>query len=85
MNKDILEKDYSNPVVTKKAIENIKRYPQFYIGTSVRFQMGKIYTNEEFSQRSDEVLSRELPGVEKMHVLRKVFKPKKKIKTFKSS
>ncbi len=42
--------------------------------------MGKLYTTEEFTKRSNEVLSRELPGGEKKgqnHILKKLLKPKR--------
>lgn len=79
MNKSILEKNYKSPIVTKETIENMKRYSQFYTGGSVRVQMGQIYTSEEFSKRSDEILSKKLP-TEEEHILRKVFGTNKKFK-----
>ncbi len=77
MNKNILEEDYPNLVITEDTIEDIKNHHEFYINVPVKVQMGKIYTNEEFQKRSDEILSKELPGSEKNHVLKRVFMPRK--------
>lgn len=74
---EIIKKDYRNFVITKETIQNINSHPKLYIGSPIRIQMGRIYTNEEFAKRSDEVLSRELPGGQKK-TLRKVFKRKRK-------
>lgn len=75
---DKIEKEYPKLVINEKTIEGIKRHPEFYLGAPVRFQMGKIYKDGEFEKRSDEVLSRELPGgEEKPSVLKKLFNPKK--------
>lgn len=77
MSKSILRKDFPKLVVTEQTIENIKKHPEFYQGAPVRVQMGRIYTNEEFAQRSDEVLSRELPGGEKKNTLKRLFRLQK--------
>lgn len=74
-----LEKNYYVPVITEKTIEGIKRHPKFYLGAPVRVKMGKIYKTGEFEKRSDEVLSRELPGGEdKKPSLKRLFVSKKK-------
>lgn len=77
MNRSILESSYRKPVITKETLKSIRRHPEFYTESPVRTQIGKIYTNKEFAQKSDDVLSRKLPGEEKKLILRKVFKSKK--------
>ena len=58
---NILEKEYPELNITKKTIENIRKHPQLYQNVPVRVAMGKIYTTNKFKERSDSVLSKNLP------------------------
>ena len=57
---NILEQPYQEPVITEEAVQRIQSRT-YYSDQTYR----DYYTDEEFQQRSDEVLSRELPGEEK--------------------
>lgn len=58
--KSILEQEYKTPVITEETIKNIISHPRFFRG-HVRTAMGRLYTNEEFKKRSDEILAKEMP------------------------
>lgn len=72
-----IETSYGKLNITHATIDSIKRYPRMYTRSPIRTRMGRIYTNEEFRNRSDEVLSKRLPGEEKVSVLKRIFKRKK--------
>ena len=57
--KSILEQEYKTPVITEETIKNIISHPRFFRG-HVRTAMGRLYTNEEFKKRSDEILAKEM-------------------------
>ena len=58
--KSILEQEYKTPVITEETIKNIISHPRFFRG-HVRTAMGRLYTNEEFKKRSNEILAKEMP------------------------
>lgn len=58
--KSILEQEYKTPVITEETIKNIISHPRFFRG-HMRTAMGRLYTNEEFKKRSDEILAKEMP------------------------
>ena len=58
--KSILEQEYKTPVITEETIKNIISYLRFFRG-HVRIIMGRLYTNEEFKKRSNEILEKEMP------------------------
>ena len=60
--------------ITEETKEHIKKHPDMYTECPSKVQMGNIYTDEEFKERSDRVLSAELPGEENSKVLKKVLK-----------
>ena len=49
-NRDILEAEYKDPIITEETIKGIKS------------QAGRVYSNKEFEERSEKLLSTELPG-----------------------
>ena len=57
--KSILEQEYKTPVITEETIKNIISHPRFFRG-HMRTAMGRLYTNEEFKKRSDEILAKEM-------------------------
>lgn len=61
INKSIIEKGYQRPKITQETIDFIKRHPELHMNCPVLYQMGKIYKDGEFEERSDKVLSRKLP------------------------
>lgn len=58
--KSILEQEYKTPVITEETIKNIIGHPRFFRGHA-RTTMGRLYTNEEFKKRSNEILAKEMP------------------------
>lgn len=68
--KDILKQGYKRPVITEDTIKNIKEHPEFYVGVPVVIATGRIYMDEEFKKRSDEILSLKLPDCAKSPVLK---------------
>lgn len=58
--KSILEQEYKTTVITEETIKNIISHPRFFRGY-VRTAMGRLYTNEEFKKRSNEILAKEMP------------------------
>ena len=75
--KDILEQEYGELVITEKIRESIKKHPEFYVNSPVKVATARIYTNEEFEKKSDEILKQELPEGKPL-TLKKILKPKKK-------
>ena len=75
--KDILEQEYGELVITEKTRESIKKHPEFYVNSLVKVATARIYTNEEFQKKSDEILKQELPKGKTL-TLKKILKPKKK-------
>jgi len=59
LKESILEQEYKSPVITEETIKNIINHPRFFRG-HVRTAMGKLYTNDEFKKRSDEILAKEM-------------------------
>ncbi len=62
--KEILFKDYPSLHITEETRQAILEHPELHSGLSVRTRMGRIYTDEEWERRREEVLSRPLPGGE---------------------
>lgn len=75
--KNILEQEYGELVITEKTRENIKKHPEFYVNSPVKVATARIYTNEEFEKKSDEILKQELQKGKTL-ALKKILKPKKK-------
>lgn len=75
--KDILEQEYGELVITEKTRESIKKHSEFYVNSPVKVATARIYTNEEFQKKSDEILKQELPKGKTL-ALKKILKPKKK-------
>lgn len=69
--KSILFTPYKPLKITEETRRAILEHPELHSGLSVRARMGKIYTNEEWEQRREEVLSKPLPGDEKKGYTRK--------------
>lgn len=68
----ILFEEFPKLKITEEAV---LEHPERYTDCDVRTRMGKFYTDEEYEQRREEVLSRPLPGEEeKGPVLRKIRK-----------
>lgn len=61
---NILFQDFPRLRITEETRQQILRYPQLHSGLSVRARMGRIYTDEEYEQRRERVLSTPLPGDE---------------------
>lgn len=61
----ILEKPYPRVRITEKnrdgIMEDIKKHPDLYMGLPVRERMGKIYTDQEFQDKSKKILAKRLP------------------------
>jgi len=74
---DILFQDFPELHITEETRQAILEHPELHSGLSVRARIGKIYTDEEWEQRREEVLSRPLPGEEKTSVLVKKKKSSK--------
>lgn len=60
--RSILEKEYPELNITKETIESIKSNPSLYLDAPLKTFIGKIYTTEEFTTRSDSLISKELPN-----------------------
>ena len=58
---DILFKEYPNLRITEATRKIVLEHPELHSGLDVRTRMGKFYTDEEYEQRRNEVLSRPLP------------------------
>ena len=58
----ILYEDYPQLNITEKTIENIKKHPALYQNVSPKVALGKIYTNEQFENKSEQILIAPLPG-----------------------
>jgi len=75
---NILFKDYPKLHITEKTRQNVLDHPELHSGLSVRTRMGKFYTNEEWEQRRENVLSTPLPGGDKksLSLVKKRISPK---------
>ncbi len=56
----ILEQPYAMPYINEKTIDGILNHPQMFRG-HVRTSTGKIYTTDEFKEKSDRVLGKKMP------------------------
>lgn len=56
----VLERPYHAPIIDNKTIEEILSHPKFFRG-HVRTSTGKLYTTEEFAERSDRILGEKMP------------------------
>lgn len=56
----ILEKAYPALNIDKNTIDEILKHPKFFRG-NVRTSTGKIYTTDEFKERSDKILGKKMP------------------------
>lgn len=62
----ILEAPYQKVEITEETRKYVLEHPQQFLDCdSVRIRTGKFYTDEEYEQRRNEVLSHPLPGEEK--------------------
>lgn len=77
--KEILFKDYPPLHITEETRQAVLDHPELHSGLSVRVKMGKFYTDEEYEQRREEVLSKPLPGGEEKGptLVKKRIPPKK--------
>lgn len=75
---NILDEEYQRPIVTQETIDFIKSHPEMHANCPIRVQMGNIYTDGEFEKRSNEVLSKELPGEEEAITRKRSLFPNKK-------
>lgn len=75
---NILFEELPKLKITEETRKDVLEYPEFYTSCDVRTRMGKFYTDEEYEQRRERVLSRPLPGGEEQGpVLKKVRKSDK--------
>ena len=63
--KDYLFQDFPEFKVTEENRKDVIENPQKYSSCNNRIRMGKFYTDEEFKEKIEEGLSRELPGQNK--------------------
>lgn len=78
---DVLFKDFPQLHITEETKKDVLEHPERYANCDVRTRMGKFYTDEEWEQRREEVLSKPLPGEDegpKLIKRRKVTDPKDK-------
>lgn len=77
--KEILFKDYPPLHITEETRQAVLDHPELHSGLSVRARMGKFYTDEEYEQRREEILSKPLPGGEEKGptLVKKRIPPKK--------
>lgn len=66
--KYIMNLEYSHFQITEETRQNVLNHPERHLNCPLRVFMGRIYTDEEWETRSKEMLSRELPGGEKLPV-----------------
>lgn len=60
-NKNVIaEKPYALPNINKKNIDGILKHPKMFRG-HVRTSTGRLYTTDEFKQKSDRVLGKKMP------------------------
>ena len=72
---NILFEEFPKLKITEETRKDVLEHPERYTDCDDRTRMGKFYTDEEYEQRREEVLSRSLPGEEeKGPVLRKIRK-----------
>lgn len=72
---NILFEEFPRLKITEETKKDILEHPERYTSCDVRTRMGKIYTDEEYEQRRNEILSKPLPGgEEKGPVLTKIKK-----------
>lgn len=57
---NVLDVPYKTPIITKGTLKVTTSHPRFFRG-HVRTSLGKLYTNEEFKERSNNILAKELP------------------------
>ena len=75
--REVLEAEYPEPIITEETIADIKSHPELYVGAPVKTATGRIYTTEAFEKRSEELLSKELPLGSNKGVSRKKSKKNK--------
>lgn len=69
--KEVLFTSYPPLKITEETRRAVLEHPELHSRCSIRVRMGKFYTDEEYEQRREEVLSKPLPGDEKKRYTRK--------------
>lgn len=76
IDKKILFEDYKIFKITEETRKNVLKHSDIHTSCPLKIRMGKFYTDDEYKQKAEESLNRQLPGEEKS-VKRLIFKRRK--------